>query len=295
MSAVIPTYNRAQYIPETIESVLGQTYENIEILVIDDGSTDDTASVVRHFGSRVRYVWQKNGERGVARNHGLRLANGEFISFLDSDDLWVPRKVEAGVDFLRSNRNVGLVYGDAMVIDAEGRGTRIIRARGPSGQVTGKLLEDNFVIMPTHLARTSLLREIGGFRGQREIAGSEDWEAWVRLSLITDFAYIPEVMAKYRMHAANSMNDAVAMRRSMCSALELLSASADLTFHYEKSLRRAHANIALTNAINYCSIKELKQSMAFLRDAVSADPWIILDPRYGYTIARLLKTFATRK
>ena len=295
VSVVIPTYNRAQYIAETIESVLRQTYENIEILVIDDGSTDDTAAVVRQFGSRVRYVWQKNAERGAARNHGLRLASGEFISFLDSDDLWMPRKVEAGVDFLSSNRNVGLLYGDALVINAEGSATRIIRARGPSGRVTGKLLEENFVIMPTNLARTSLLREIGGFCEDREISGSEDWEAWLRLSLITDFAYAPEVTAKYRIHATNTVNDALGMRRSMCGAVESFCASEDLTSGYQKYLRRARAKIALTNAINYCSINELSQSMKFLRDAASAHPPIILDPRYGYTIARLLKNFVTRK
>lgn len=290
VSVVIPTYNRSDYIAETIESVLQQTYPNIEIIVIDDGSTDDTASVVGKYALKIRYVWQENAERGASRNHGLRLAQGDFISFLDSDDLWSSGKVQEGVDFLKANPDVGLLCADALQIDGGGRHLRVLRAHGSSGRVTEKLLRNNFVIMATHLARTSLVREICGFREERELSGSEDWEMWVRMSLSTNFAYVPTALAKIRTHLDNTMTNPAAMRRSMARAAELFRQSEPLASTYKKSLKRMDANIALVNAINYCSQRDRRESIAQLRHAFSADPAIILDPRFAYTVLRLLKS-----
>ena len=292
VSVIIPTYNRADYIAETIESVLGQTYDNIEIIVIDDGSTDNTAEIVRGFGRKVRYVWQENSERGASRNHGLRLAKGEFIAFLDSDDLWLPEKAAEAVDYLKAHPAVGLVCTDAMQIDEKGRETRRIRARGHCGQVTDKLLQNNFVIMPTHLARTSVVKRIGGFREERELSGSEDWEMWVRLSLVAELAYLPKVTAKYRVHTANTMSSAAGMQRSMARAAELFRTSDQLSPSHKRNLERMDANIALVNAINYCSQRDRRTSVRLLAEAVSTDPRSLIDPRFGYTIYRLLKNSA---
>lgn len=289
VSVVIATYNRAQYVAETIESVLSQSYPKIEAIVIDDGSTDDTAAVVEPFVPKVRYVWQENAERGAARNHGLRLAQGEYIAFLDSDDLWLPMKIEEDIAFLEANPGVGLVYTDSVQIDVDGRELRVVRVAGPSGRVTETLLRKTFVSIGTHLARTALVREIGGFREERRLSGAEDWEMWVRLSLETDFAYDPRVTTKIRTHPQNTMTDAAAMCRSITRAGELLREYEQLATAYGKALKRMDAHLALVNAINYCSRKEQKQSLRFLRDAVSADPRIVLDPRYPYTILRLLK------
>jgi glycosyltransferase involved in cell wall biosynthesis len=290
VSVVVPTYNRAEYIAETIASILEQSYANIEIIVIDDGSTDDTRNVVRPFEPRIRYVWQENAERGASRNHGLRLARGEYIAFLDSDDLWLPTKVQEGVHFLQAHPEIGLVYTDALQIDSEGRELRLLRANGPSGHVTDKLLEKNFVSIGTHLTRTALVNEIGGYREERQLSGSEDWEMWVRLSLRTQFAYLPNATSKLRTHSANTMTDAGAMHRSMSRAAELFRESPDLVSAYPRSMRRMDANIALVNAINYCSNRKRREALTFLREAFSADAKIIFDPRYAYTLLRLLKT-----
>jgi len=291
LSVVIPTYNRADYIAETIESVLQQTYDNIEVIVIDDGSTDNTAQLVKPFGRKVRYVRQENAERGASRNHGLRLASGDYIAFLDSDDLWLPDKAADGIGFLEANPAVGLLCTDAFEIDGEGKERRVLRARGYSGQVTGKLLQNNFVIMPTHLARRSVVRHIGGFREERELSGSEDWEMWVRLSLVAEFAYIPEVTAKYRVHTANTMSSAAGMQRSMGIAAQLFRESEELARLHGRSLKKMDSNVALVNAINYCSQKDRKASIELLAQAFSSNPRTALDPRFGYTIYRLIKDF----
>jgi len=129
-SVVIPTYNRAGYLPLTVETALAQEGVEVEVVVVDDGSTDDTQAVVeRHreaWGGRVRYVWQENAERCVARNHGLRLARGEFVAFLDSDDLWRPNHLSTCVDALVKNPKAAAAYAEHGLIDAEGR---VIRAR----------------------------------------------------------------------------------------------------------------------------------------------------------------------
>ncbi len=147
VSVVIPTYNRSDYIVETIESVLSQEYSSLEIIVIDDGSTDGTREIVKNrFGSDVQYIWQENSERGASRNHGLRLARGELISFLDSDDLWTRDKVSCDVEILSAS-DAGVVYSDIDLIDADGRHLRTVKRRGRSGRVTDHLLTGNFVLI----------------------------------------------------------------------------------------------------------------------------------------------------
>ena len=120
VSVVIPTYNRATLIGPAIESVLRQTYPHIEIIVVDDGSTDRTREVVEAFGQPVRYVHQVNGGAASARNRGLREATGEFIALLDSDDQWFPWKLEAQVRVLDRYPDVGMVWTDMTAVDEDG-------------------------------------------------------------------------------------------------------------------------------------------------------------------------------
>jgi len=146
--------------------------------------------------------------------------------------------------------------------------------------------------MPTHLARTSVVRQIGGFREERELSGSEDWEMWVRLSLVADVAYTPEVTAKYRVHYANTMSSAAGMQRSMGRAAQFFHDSERLARSHCRSLRKMDANIALVNAINYCSQRDRKRSLELLVQAFGSNPKTILDPRFGYTLYRLAKNSA---
>lgn len=291
VSIIIPGYNRAEYIAETIESVLAQTYRNIEIIVVDDGSTDNTREIVAEYLPKVQYIWQENSERGASRNHGLRLAKGEFISFLDSDDLWLPNKIEEDLEFLENSSAVGVIYTDICLVDAKGNYLKLIKRKGFRGKVTEKLLEDNFVSIGAHLSRTQLIREIGGFLEERQLSGSEDWEMWVRLSTVTDFAYLPKATTKIRTHEANTMSNAGGMNNSMDYALEIFRNSKYLTAKQKKILSKTKAYVSLINAINYCSVKESRKAATFLKRAFRNNFKVIFDPRFSYTILRLIKGY----
>src|SRR5690348_13004759 len=121
VSAAITTYNRARYLPEAIESILAQTIRDLEIVVVDDGSTDDTDAVVAPYLGRVRYVRQANGGRAAARNAAVRLARGELIGFCDSDDRWLPDRLERQLQALESWPEVGMVHGQVELVDDAGR------------------------------------------------------------------------------------------------------------------------------------------------------------------------------
>jgi len=288
VSIVIPTYNRADYIAETIESVLAQTYPLAEIIVIDDGSTDNTREIVAKFEPQVKYVWQKNAERGAARNHGLRSATGEYIAFLDSDDVWLPNKIEQEINIFNSNQQAGLVYSDVQIIDVHGNFLHNIKRKGFSGKVTAHLLRDNFVSIGSHLIKTQVALASGGFREERQLSGSEDWEFWVRLSTQVEFAHLPQITAKIRTHPNNTMTNAAGMERSMSYAYELVKSSNYLSLTQKNILPKTRAWLALINAINYCSNGDRKIAADFLLKALKNNAQILLDKRFGYVVMKIL-------
>ena len=134
VTVVIPTYNYARYVPEAVESVLAQSFDELEVVVVDDGSTDETADILRPFDEQIRYIRQEHrGLAATARNTGIRAALGRHVAFLDSDDLWLPEKVSLQVARLDSEPAVGLVYGEALLFHEVSPATVIPHSRsGPA-------------------------------------------------------------------------------------------------------------------------------------------------------------------
>jgi glycosyl transferase family 2 len=286
VSVVIPTYNRAAYLGEAIESVLNQRYRHLEVIVIDDGSTDDTPAVVARYAGAIRYAWQPNSERGAARNHGLRLARGEFIAFLDSDDLWTPDKLDWDLDLLRRRVDCGVVYSDTLSVDAAKRPQRRIRRRGGEGQVTVFLLHQNFVSMGAHLVRTQIMREAGGFHEERDLA--EDWEAWVRVSTRTSFGYVPRPTTLRRIHPGNSVGDVATVERATHRACALMGASTYLNAAQRRHLPCALGEAALLCAIHHRAAGNRAAARAWLLRAVRRSPRLVGSWRFHYTAVNSL-------
>lgn len=209
VSVIIPTYNDGDYLCEAIEGVLNQTYENLEIIVVDDGSTLDPKPMLEKYMSHVCYIRKANGGVGSARNTGIQSAKGQFLAFLDSDDIWMPRKIEMQVRRFMQQPELGVLFTDQCTFDEAG-----IRSRSKTemcevfeGMVFEKLFSCNFVGISTVMIRKECVDRVGMFDQTGEISTIEDINYFIRLARYYKFGYIDDVLVKYRLHGDNMSND----------------------------------------------------------------------------------------
>ena len=202
VSVIIPTYNRAHFIGRAIESVLNQTYQNFEIIVIDGNSKDNTEEVVKRFDDeRIRYLrYETNRGGAVARNSGIKEAQAEYIGFLDDDDEWLPEKLEKQMDvFETTSSEVGVVYSGFSM--RSGKSGEVIADSIPThrGNVYDSILARNILGGSTiPLIKKICFQKVGVF--DEELPCCEDWDLWIRLSKHYDFDFVPEVLIKYYVH-----------------------------------------------------------------------------------------------
>jgi len=201
VSVVTATYNMGHYLPQAVNSVLAQTYPNVEVVIVDDGSTDDTPAVCAQFAGnpRVQVHRKQNGGQASAKNKGVELARGEFVGFLDADDLWKPDKLERQMPLFEGRPNVGVVYSDYEMMDGEGRPLPKNPTHMHRGRVSGNLLIENFVSFPSAIVRRECLRKHGAFDAVWGMG--IDYDLWLRLSAHYDFDFVPEPTIRYRVWA----------------------------------------------------------------------------------------------
>lgn len=217
---IIPAYNVGQYIGEAIESVLTQTYPDTEIIVVDDGSTDDTSNAVKPYHGRVRYVRQENSGPARARNRGIQEASGLYVAFLDGDDTWRPDKLERQVALMGKYAEVALSFTDAdevydgEVVTPSLLSTKpllpgMVGARGSAVPISGEsaytsLLRSCFILTSTALLRRSVLSEVGDFN--KSFDPCEDRDLWLRIAERHDIGCLNEVLTTHRLHDRNISN-----------------------------------------------------------------------------------------
>lgn len=211
VSIMIPTYNCATFLGRAIDTALAQSYTDYEILIVDDGSTDNTRDVVVPYGTKVRYFYQPNGGLSSARNLALSHATGEFVAYLDADDMWCPRKLEAQVAFLDARKECGLVHSEISVIDEDDKVLHLCfnqetRRPVPQGHCLADLLRRCHVQILTVLERRECFGRAGIFDEGLRIA--QDYHHWIRVAL-QGFAigYLPEPLAKYRWRRGSLMSN----------------------------------------------------------------------------------------
>jgi len=199
VSIITPTYNREEYLVFAIESVLSQSFKDFEMLIIDDGSTDNTKDLVKRYryDQRIHYFYQQNKGQSVARNTGLKQARGEYICFLDSDDLFKPDKLTRQIAFLKSNPEISITHSDEELIDEKGHVFSMYNMKRHSGILYEKLLIDNFVSIGTVMVRRECFDELGMFDESIKVA--DDYELWLRFATKYKFHYEAEYLAQYRM------------------------------------------------------------------------------------------------
>ena len=199
VSVVIATYNMGRYLPEAVGSVLAQSYVNVEVCIVDDGSTDDTPTVVRNWqhDPRVHAHRQENGGQARARNRGVALTSGNLVAFLDADDVWLPNKLAQQVPLFAGRPQVGVVYSDYERMDGEGRPLPGGSTPMHRGRVSGALLIQNFVPFATAVVRRGCLEQYGAF--DETLQMGDDYDLWLRLSAHCEFDFIQQSTVRYRV------------------------------------------------------------------------------------------------
>jgi len=209
----MPAYNARPYIAEAIRSVLDQDYPYLELIVVDDGSSDGTPELAEGFGERVKVICQANAGPAAARNKGIAAANGEFIAFLDADDVWLPGKISSQVEYMRTHADTAVVYGvfsrwlsnpdgsfGSQPLPCDGD-SEIALVTAHSGWIYTKLLFDNIVHIITAMVRRSVVDRLGGF--DETLATGEDYDFWLRMSRHFRADKLNRVLACYRIHASS--------------------------------------------------------------------------------------------
>lgn len=207
VSVVIATYNMGQYIQQAIDSILQQTWQNLEIIVVDDGSTDDTAGTMLGYENNAKVTYIKNENQGQpkAKNCGIKNTKGEFIAFCDADDFWAPNKLEVQMPQFK-NPKVGVVYSEVSFIDEKNNHfTKLRHEVRHSGKITNYMLIENFVPFGTSIIRRACIEKNGIF--DEEFRMGIDWDLWLRYSLDWEFIYVPERTYIYRVWSGQMSNN----------------------------------------------------------------------------------------
>jgi glycosyltransferase involved in cell wall biosynthesis len=201
VSVIIPTYNCAQYISDTISSVLNQTHTEFEIIVIDDGSIDNTRMIVGSFhDDRLQYYYKENGGSSNARNYGIAKATGEYIAFLDSDDVWLPAKLEDQINLFKRDHNLEIVSCNIQFINEVGKDMHLLDMRTlypKDGLNLENLLQHSSLLPSSVLIKKEVIDEIGSFEGQYDPA--EDIEYFLRVLARYSLGIVEKVLLKYRV------------------------------------------------------------------------------------------------
>jgi glycosyltransferase involved in cell wall biosynthesis len=223
-SVIIPTHNRAEWLPACVESVRASGTSDVEIIVVDDGSTDATSRVVQDIGSDVRYIWQANAGPAAARNRGARKARGRYVAFLDSDDRWLPDAPRRLIEYMELNPELAVGFGDVLVGNSQdGYGSkfalpdhdefwRLPHQDNRDGFLVPEIrpffrcmVRCNQVHVSAAVVRRSAFEAVGGY--DEALRGAADWDLWLRLAARFPFVFFRSATATYEKHVGNMSRD----------------------------------------------------------------------------------------
>jgi len=239
ISIVIPAYNHARYVEQAIKSVLGQTFQDWELIVIDDGSTDDTGKVIDAcaYHPRVTICHQRNRGLSPTLNKGLEMARGRYFNFLPSDDFFHPDKLASQIEFIKTSGELAAVFCDQTPVDSEGdpvEGDAIASwsevKYTAADEILPKLFERNFIPAPSALINTQVLRNVGGF--DESLTYTQDYDLWIRILPGNEIHWLHKKLLYYRWHGEN------------------LTFEADEPIHFERAY-------LLIKALNSLSIEDI--------------------------------------
>ncbi len=282
VSVILPTYNSGRYLGQAIESVFSQTYSDFELIVVDDGSTDDTAEIVKRFNGRIRYHYQPHQERSVARNTGLKLASAKYVALLDSDDIWYSDRLERGVAALDQRQEIGFVHGEVDSVDIEGKflegqtkqNRKCYEVERKKGSRYGRFVEVCMLFSSTVIFRRSCLAQVGYY--DERFPPREDYEWYLRFSLHYEIGLLerPSV-AKYRVgHVRPGMRSPDSLSRIYVAIYEKhLKLVGDLSD--TDRAQKLRSKILLQLACFHSALSEKQTAKSYFLQAVRLNPSLI--------------------
>ncbi len=273
VSVIIPAYNAQNFIKATIQSVINQTYPNWEMLIVDDGSTDETRQVVQKYlaDHRIQYLYQKNQERAAARNRGIRHASGKYIAFLDADDLWLPDKLKVQVEYLHNHPKTGLCFTHYMLINSQGEslGQQAVNFATGSNQFYS-LLKGNFIANSTVMTPRTILDKVGLFDESLPAFGSEDWDMWLRIARLYPIHLIDHPLTLYRLHESNTSLER--MRLSAEAVLQKIFTDPTLPANIARNKKNIYARLYLVLSETYLRLNQRQRAFKYWQLAWQASP-----------------------
>jgi glycosyltransferase involved in cell wall biosynthesis len=287
VSVIVPDYNQACYLVNAIQSILGQTYRHFEVIVVDDGSTDNSREVVVDFGNQVHYIKQDNQGLAGARNTGIRASSGEFVALLDSDDLWQPNFLDVMVSLADQHPEASVYYCCARGMDNEGQELPQIFGGPPvsSEMLYQSLLRANFLLPSTIMIRRSIVVSAGLF--DPALRSCEDWDLWLRLLPEHTFVGTSKCLVRYRLHDSSLSKDPAGMQKALRSVVEKhfgLEDGQSTTWSKEK--QRAYGGFyryCLLSSIQYQN--DWRTAVQYLYNALCADSTLATDLDLFYDLA----------
>jgi len=281
VSVVIPAFNSEKYISECIDSVLNQTYQNLEIIIIDDGSTDNTVNIVSGYNNdKIRLLHQKNSGSGAARNHGIQQASGKWIAFIDADDIWLPEKLEKQLKNCsdKSWSHTDLFFHGG-IYPKHTRTTELTSKH--SGFILRNLLVENSIGTSSVIIKKEVLEEFGGFN--TDLRALQDWDLWLRVAEKYPICYIDEALVYYRVHSKSTSRN---VRKTLPYHLYLI----NYVFSQQGPARDMQElkQKALSRSYQICSYIA-EQENDYLFSCSCAIRSLVYGPQHASNYSRLIK------
>lgn len=272
VSVIIPAYNARDFIADAVDSALAQTVKSVDIIVVDDGSTDGTGDVLSRFGAAIRVVRQPNRGVAVSRNLGIAEARGRYVAFLDADDIWEPRKIEEQLDAISSTSSgYGACSTRFLVVDEQLRPVEVFGTARRMSTLSELLMFGNTIGTPsTVLCDRALFQQVGGF--DPALSQCADWDMWIRLAAVTDFIRLDNVLVRYRKHDRSMSRDVALLERDSRIVLDKAFAMPDLPPALRRLRRRLIARNYMVVAGSYFRIGAWRDFLRCAARAVALAP-----------------------
>jgi glycosyltransferase involved in cell wall biosynthesis len=294
VSVIIPTYNYGRFIDESLKSVFDQTFQDFEIIVIDDGSSDDTAQRLESYGSRIRYFRQQQKGPAAARNLGIRESKGEYIAFLDADDLWYPTKLEKQLKLFGTNPRLGMVLTDNSLFDDNGIYKDYVNKKGYlfTGDVVSNIFLRSGVVTPTVMVRRRVFEKVGMFEENLYIA--EDDNMWIRIAIEYEVDIVDESLAQIRDHRFRTMRVSDKLDLSVENNIKLLTTKygAAVADKIRPLAVRKYFQLYFDKAYRHFELREFRKARQYFYKAIAKCP---LKPKpYAYVLSTFVPNWAMK-